>query len=95
MNTNDMNAARCQKALERLYNFSGKVYTLRQYLTENPPTARSVTTRTHETHKRECEYKSIKPVQEYTLWTTDKSGIEVPKLVYDLYPDLPTQEHHA
>ncbi|RPJ25231.1 MAG: hypothetical protein EHM33_15265 [Chloroflexi bacterium] len=94
MNTDELNAARREKALDRLYNFSGKTCTLRQYLADNPPISRSVTTRTHEHKKRDCEYKTIKAVQEYSLWADEKSGIEVPKLVFDLYPDLPTKEYN-
>lgn len=89
MNTNDLNEARRQKALNRLFNFDGKIMTLGQYINSKTIVRKSEYTRTHENHKRDCMYRELaQPKKEYTLWYMDNGrelGIDVPKLVYDSF----------
>lgn len=87
--TAELNEARRQKALNRLYNFSGSIMTLGEYINSKTIVRKSEYVRTHETHRRELEYKELsKPKTEYTLWYMDNGrelGIDVPKLVYDAF----------
>ena len=83
----DLNEARRQKALRRLYRFDGQVMTLGEFIASKKITHATAHTRTHENHRRELEYKELaKPITEYTLWYKNgerELGIDVPKLVYD------------
>ena len=87
--------ARLQKALNKLFNFDGKVMTLREFFSSKHLVRASAQTRNHETHRRELEYKPLSnSVTEYTIWYTEgerELGIDVPKVVYEFYA-LPRTE---
>lgn len=90
MNTQDLNECRRVKALNRLFNFDGKIMTLGQYIASKTIVRKSVYVRTHEYHKRDGCYRELTtPKSEYTLWYISESGqelgIDVPKLVYESF----------
>lgn len=85
-----MNQGKLNKALDRKYNFSnGGIMPLRDYL-DNQTFVRRTHTVRNISSKRVClEYIKIKETHNYTLWAAGDKGIDVPKMVYDTYPNLP------
>lgn len=84
--TNELNEARRQKALDRLYNFSGRVMTLGAFLGTVTITKKTVWVQEYSSKKICLEYKKITPRSHYTVWYLEDGkevGIDVPKLVFD------------
>ena len=92
INTDTLDAmryGRVSKALAKLYNFSdGGIMSLGEYLaSRNDWTHKSMSTRNHSTKKVHLSYVRTHKITTRTVWH-GRSGIDIPKLVYDLI-DLP------
>ena len=89
LTNNELNEARRVKALATVYNFSGKIMTLGDYINSKTIVRKSTFVREYENHKRDMYYhKLAAPKTEYTLWYIDNGrelGIDVPKLVYESF----------
>lgn len=84
---NDLNAARLEKQLDKLYNLDGRIMTLRDLL--NDPLFTRVTEYKQDCaeHRTHLEYKQLTaPKIIYTAWVMlngREVGYNIPKLVYD------------
>jgi hypothetical protein len=77
--------ARVWKQLDKLYNFYGKgVMSLGAFLRTYGVHHKTVEIRNHAVHKTQGEYKTTRDIRTYTLWQDERTGVDVPKLVYDL-----------
>jgi len=88
------NAARLKAALAKRYRFTEGIMTLGQFLAGKHLCYRSHYIRHYARHKRQgCYAKLATPAHEYSVrYETDDGhelGMDVPKLVYDSYSDLP------
>jgi len=91
-----MQAGRLRKALEKQYNFNGTICSLGARIIAMHPIRRSHYIRHYATKKRNgCYARLTNPKHEYTIWYLGpgirESGIDVPKIVFDALPHLPTR----
>ena len=83
-----LNEGKLNKALDREYNFSGKVMRLRDYLMfETVTSKKTYITNTSKKKVQGC-YQETKDTYKYCIWFDDNTGLDVPKMVYDTY-DVP------
>lgn len=79
--------------LNKLYDFSFQdegVMTLGQFLKKHHPIQKSIDIQEYSAHRVHLEYVKLeKPKSIYTLWLDTAHGIDVPKLVYDMFENVP------
>ena len=92
------NAARLSKALSALYRLpDGRVMSLKERIEDIAPDLRRIRYQTRADKKNRSgpgdSYPLLKnPKAHYTLKREGGEGINVPKIVFDLYENLPTEE---
>jgi hypothetical protein len=81
-----MKRGRVQKQLDKLYRFTDDgIMSLGDYLNKYGVSRKTTEIRNHSRHKIQGSYKEIRDTRTYTLYQNDRMGIDVPKLVYDLF----------
>ena len=81
----NINKARLQASLNRLYNFREKgTMTLEKFLVLYPPVSKSVDVQKYSARRIHLEYKELaSPRKIYTAWIDDIYGVAIPKIVWD------------
>lgn len=83
------NAARLEKALNKQWNFSAGIMTMREYLQLRNPIGKHVSYQEYASKKRNGEYKKLtKPKAIYQADFGDNTSVEVGKLIFD-WLDVP------
>lgn len=88
-NLNKAKEAKLQKLLNEQYKWSEGVMSIKEYLEKHPPIGKHSSIYEYSNKRINLEYKKlVKPKIVYNIDITDRSSIEVPKMVYDYYSDL-------
>jgi hypothetical protein len=88
-----LNESKTTKLLDEVRNFSSGIMTLREYIASKTVTEKSYSVNIYGKKRNGCYPILSKPQYFYTIWFDDKTGIDVPKLVYDYYAEIPEREN--